>query len=496
MWARVSLRSRIYLLIVSLVIITVIGGLVMVWYTYRMQGLLNNVAYKYLEAFQASEQLETALANQKGFVSYYFLDGNPDWLKKLGEHRQIFKDRLNTARTLVEAKEQKEALDLIEWEYTLYIASKDRVIAFYKEGDLESGARLHTEVRNHFARILELCDAYKKHFQDRIEEVRRETASDGRKLRIISASAIFLVITLAVLLLFVLIHQILGPLRRLTYETYGQGPRRDSEDEVTALSRSVRDLMEDVDYTHSELERSRETLMQSEKMAMVGKLAAGMAHSIRNPLTSVKMRLFSLNRSLELTPTQQEDFEVISEEIRHTDTIVANFLEFSRPPKLKMQSVSPSDVVNMAIQLLKHRLESYDVEIVLRRDKRLPEIQIDPEQLKEVLVNIVVNACEAMGRGGTIIVEEEEEVLGDSHRRVVIRLTDNGPGIASASLDKVLQPFFTTKEEGTGLGLSIAARIVEEHGGKITFTSEQGSGTTFIITLPVKEPRIEYSPNH
>ena len=111
----------------------------------------------------------------------------------------------------------------------------------------------------------------------------------------------------------------------------------------------------------SELAKSREHLLQAEKMAMVGKLAAGMAHSIRNPFTSVKMRLFSMGRTLQMTLAQKEDFEVISEEIRHIDTIVQNFLEFSRPPKLVMQSISPSTVVDNTLQLLAHRLKSYEV---------------------------------------------------------------------------------------------------------------------------------------
>ena len=137
-------------------------------------------------------------------------------------------------------------------------------------------------------------------------------------------------------------------------------------DEVKALSHSVRGLIQNVDQTQSELQKSRESLLQADKMALVGKLAAGMAHSIRNPFTSVKMRLFSLNRSLKLSDTQKEDFDVISEEIRHVDTIVQNFLEFSRPPKLKIQSISPSVVVDQAIALLKHRLKSYDVEVTHR----------------------------------------------------------------------------------------------------------------------------------
>ena len=258
-------------------------------------------------------------------------------------------------------------------------------------------------------------------------------------------------------------------------------------DEVKALSRRVHSLLEDVDQTQSELQQSREHLLQSEKLASVGKLAAGVAHSIRNPLTSVKMRLFSMERTLELSSTQKEDFEVISEEIRHIDSILRNFLEFSRRPKLKTQSVSPSDVVDMAIQLLRHRLESYGVSVELYRQRRLPEIEADPEQLKEVLVNIIVNACEAVGDGGLIRIREEEGVVEPTGRVVVIRVSDNGPGVAEAIREQVFQPFFSTKEEGTGLGLSIAARIMEDHGGCLSLRSREGKGATFIITLPCRE---------
>ncbi|MFY9704408.1 MAG: ATP-binding protein, partial [Desulfobacterales bacterium] len=210
------------------------------------------------------------------------------------------------------------------------------------------------------------------------------------------------------------------------------------------------------------------------------------AHSIRNPFTSVKMRLFSLNRSLELNEEQEEDFDVISAEIRHIDTIVQNFLEFSRPPKLQMQSISPSNVVDSTIQLLGHRLRSYDVQLKIERSQHLPVVSADPEQLKEVLVNIIVNACEVMGKGGTITIQEE--VVRDDSKQpsACIKISDTGPGIPSNIIEKILQPFFTTKEQGTGLGLSIAARIITEHGGRIDVSSIVGHGATFLISLPVK----------
>ncbi|MBW1721593.1 MAG: MCP four helix bundle domain-containing protein [Deltaproteobacteria bacterium] len=486
MWKKISLRVRIYVTLTALVFVTFAGGLVMVWYTYQMEDLLSSIIDKNMEVFQTAGELEVALVNQKGFVSYYFLDGDPDWLRQLGMYRRIFTEQLQKARFLVETQQQEEFVKLIESEYSSYVTLKDQVIANYKAGRREAGARLHKEVRNRFFKILQLCEEFKDFQAERTEGAIDRSHAQAENLRLIAGTAMLIVLFLGVLMAFVLVNQILGPVRRLALEADREGNSQEPEDEVKALSRSVHGLIEDMYRTYSELEKSREHLLQAEKMALVGKLAAGMAHSIRNPLTSVKMRLFSLGRNLDLSAPQKEDFEVISEEIRHIDTIVQNFLEFSRPPRLKMQRVSPSDVVDLVIQLMQHRLESYEVEIRLNRERVLPEILIDPEQLKEVLVNILINACEAMQKGGSIVIHEEDSYSSSLGQVAVIRLTDNGPGIPESIRDKVFQPFFTTKEEGTGLGLSIAARIVREHGGRLELMSNGDEGATFVIVLPVK----------
>ena len=497
MWNQLNLRVRIYTVLTTLVLITLIGGLVMVWYTYRMEGLLTYLIDKNLAASQAAEALESSLAYQKGFVSYYYQDGDPDWLKALGEYRQIFRQRLEEARSFSESEGQSQVIDRIETDYVAYIETQDQVIQFYQMGQREMGSKLHKDVRDHYFQILDSCREYRDFYKERIEQVKGRSHTQATKLRIIAGTAILAAIFLAVLLAFVLVNNILGPVRRLALEADREVGAGQADDEVKALRRSVRGLIEDVDQTHTELEKSREHLLQAEKMAMVGKLAAGMAHSLRNPLTSVKMRLFSLGRTLDLSFDQREDFEVISEEIDHTDTIVQNFLEFSRPPKRKMQRVSPSEVVDMVIQLLHHRLESYDVVIELHRKKPLPEVQVDPEQLKEALANLIENACEAMkGTGGKIFIDEEESHADDSGLTAVIRLTDTGPGIPKSIREKVFQPFFTTKEEGSGLGLSITIRIIEEHGGSLNLTSKRNEGATFIIALPVKEEDIEYDTDH
>ncbi|MFZ7128224.1 MAG: ATP-binding protein [Desulfobacterales bacterium] len=487
MWSRINLRYRIYLIVGALVLVTLIGGLVTVWYSFRMERLLSDIVLSDIRAFETASSLENSLINQKGFVSYYFLDRNPDWLKQLGSYRQVFSERLEDTRRLASTPREKAIVERIAVEYEQYIRDKDEVIRLYQAGQLAAGAALHPRVRERFFTILDFCEQHRNLHRERIFNASRRSHQEARRLRAMVGVALSGILVLGIAQVIVLMRQIFVPLLRLAEETGVEASGAGDRSVVDALTRGIHGLKEDFNLTHSELERSREHLLQAEKMALVGKLAAGMAHSIRNPFTSVKMRLFSLSRSLEMTLNQKEDFEVISEEIRHIDTIVQNFLEFSRPPKLVMQRISPSTVVDQVIQLLEYRLKSYEVTVTLGRIAPLPAIFADPEQLKEVFVNIIINACEAMDRGGQIHIREEEGFAMPLKRVAVLRISDSGPGINASVIGKVFNPFFTTKNEGTGLGLSIAARIIEEHKGWLDVTSDEAHGACFIVTLPLAD---------
>jgi signal transduction histidine kinase len=487
MWKRLSLRARIFLMLTALVLTALSGGLVTVWHTRAMDSLLTSLIDKNVASFQAAEELETALLQQKGFTTYYFLDGDPQWLEQLNHYQQNFQEWLSKARKSAYTEAMGEILHQIEAQYQRYVDSRARVIKLYQEGQREKGAQLHKEVRRQFMELYNLCERYKLIHEYTISRARVESQARARFLNTLALVVMPGVAVLGVLLAYILIKQILEPIRKLALETASAPRHAPPTDEVTALSQQVYSLIEDVDQAQSQLSRSQEHLLQSEKWAMVGKLAAGVAHSIRNPLTSVNMRLFSMKRTLRLTASEKEDIEVISEEIRHIDTIVRNFLEFSRPPKLRMQRLSPSDVVDLALQLLSQRLEGYNVAVQLLRDQRLPAVWADPDQLKEVLVNLMVNACEAMVGGGTITIKEEEVIDKSLGHVTVIRVSDTGPGIPQPIQEKIFQPFFSTKEEGTGLGLSIAQRIIADHGGRLELASQENTGATFSITLPLKE---------
>lgn len=464
------------------------GGVVTMAYMVWLGAVLTSVSEQDVAAMHMARELESSLVMQKGFATYFAQDKDLEWLRQLDEYRNAFEQWLSKAMESPGQGEARALLDRIKAAYISYDQQRAVAIGLYARGQEKEAQALHREVRGKFLEIRELCESYSRLHEKHMEDARREIGRRADFINDLAMATMPGVVLLAAALGYVLIRHVLEPIRQLASEPSVRARGAPEPDEVKALTRRVRGLMEDVDQTRLQLEQSQEQLIRSEKLALVGKLAAGVAHSIRNPLTSVKMRLFSLQRGLQLTVEQREDFSVVSEEIRQIDHIVQSFLEFSRPPRLSIQRISPSRVVDKAVELLKERVEAYGIKCTVEREEPLPEIYVDPERIKEVLVNLMVNAAEAIGaRGGRIVVRERMERPQAEKSLVVLEVEDNGPGIPEELQEKVLQPFFSTKEEGTGLGLSIAARIVEEHGGWMEFRSRQGQGTTFLVRLPRRD---------
>ena len=275
MWKRLSLRARIFLMLTALVLTALSGGLVTVWHTRAMDSLLTSLIDKNVASFQAAEELETALLQQKGFTTYYFLDGDPQWLEQLNHYQQNFQEWLSKARKSAYTEAMGEILHQIEAQYQRYVDSRARVIKLYQEGQREKGAQLHKEVRRQFMELYNLCERYKLIHEYTISRARVESQARARFLNTLALVVMPGVAVLGVLLAYILIKQILEPIRKLALETASAPRHAPPTDEVTALSQQVYSLIEDVDQAQSQLSRSQEHLLQSEKWAMVGKLAAG-----------------------------------------------------------------------------------------------------------------------------------------------------------------------------------------------------------------------------
>ncbi len=235
------------------------------------------------------------------------------------------------------------------------------------------------------------------------------------------------------------------------------------------------------------LHQSRLALEQREKLASLGVLAAGVAHEIRNPLTSIKARAFTLSRLLRPTSDEHGDAVVIGSEITRLERIVDNFLRFSKPAPPCPTLVQAGATFRELSRLLGPDLERQRLQIQLGPIDETP-FPADSEQLRQVLLNLVRNAADASPAGATITLSAKlSQVRIDRHPTQVMSLSvcDLGPGIPPDVQRRLFDPFFTTKANGTGLGLSISARIVEGHGGTLSCETTPGAGTTFTVRLPL-----------
>ena len=246
----------------------------------------------------------------------------------------------------------------------------------------------------------------------------------------------------------------------------------------------VRALREEHERARLALQESSENMRETEKLALVGKLAAGVAHSIRNPLTGLKLRLYSLARGLQLDPKRQVHLDAANEAVAHMEKIVANFLEISRRPRLAKTRCNVSDILDRVLLLLGPRIDGFRISVE-RTGPRLPDIEADGEKLCEALANLVDNACEAAGLDGTVAITTETGRLEPLERALVVRIADSGPGIPEKLREVVFQPFVSTKKEGTGLGLPIARQVFEEHGGWLNLHCPPGRGAVFVCVLPL-----------
>ncbi len=236
------------------------------------------------------------------------------------------------------------------------------------------------------------------------------------------------------------------------------------------------------------LRAAQEQLVRSEKLSSLGKLSASIAHEINNPLAGILTFAKLLVRTLDGGPpddatrrTLVKNLHLVEREAERCTAIVRNLLDFARERPLAVSEIDPAGVVEEALQLLANQLAIQNVRVE-RNSQPLPKVEGDFGQLRQAIVNVIMNACEAMALGGKLTIDTS--VL-EGGQGIEIAISDSGPGIPPEVLSRVFDPFFTTKQKGTGLGLSVVYGIVERHGGRIDLKSEVGKGTRVAIRLPV-----------
>ena len=252
-------------------------------------------------------------------------------------------------------------------------------------------------------------------------------------------------------------------------------------DEIGDLGRNFNHMVEQLRESREEIERLHRTQMsRAEHLATLGELATGLAHEIRNPLAGIAGVIEIVSRDLPATSPARLVVKDVRQEIARINQIVTDLLQTARPHPPKVRKSDLNTTVEHAVMLGRQQALTKSIQITLQKDPSLPEIEHDSDQIHQVLLNLLINALQAIDHEGKISVSVQ------AHGKVaVVEVTDNGRGIPPEQLPHIFRPFFTTKGEGTGLGLSLARRIVEDHQGRIDVVSTVAKGSTFTVVLPL-----------
>jgi signal transduction histidine kinase len=324
-----------------------------------------------------------------------------------------------------------------------------------------------------------------------LEEMRAEILKTRLMLIFIGCGGLLIGALGAVLLA----RRITGPLKKLvegtvkiSKEDFSQKIEITSQDEIGNLAQSFNEMSRKLLLARERMEAASKKLVQAEKLASIGRISAGIAHEIRNALTSVKLNIQKLGQSDRLDEIEKEHLSLSQEGIIQMEKFIKELLDFTRVSELNLDRFSIEQILDESLKTLARTLELKKVVLEKSYEEGLPQVLVDADKLRQVFLNILRNAYEAVEEKGkiNIFLSLLKEKSGSKIR---VYITDNGCGIPKKDRETVFEPFYTTKASGIGLGLPIARKIIEQHRGTIKVKKQEAKGTSFEILIPVEGER-------
>lgn len=447
-------RSKIRLAILGAVVL--VGSLMIIWMTHttwvRLDRLQREFAALKADNFYLGVRTHSDIRRLNDGLLRYRLHGDVAAYENFRTETETLNHWFETSRTNALTPIEREFFEQVGSAYHDYqVESLKLLDAGHKWFQSKAGAfpASYEKLQKHSQRLLDLCEAFVRTQRLAFDSFLMETQATLAAFQRLLQLSLVLLLALTTVLIVLVYRGMIAPLRdRLT--------------------------------------QSQAVIARQEKLASLGVLAAGVAHEIRNPLTAIKLRLFSLKQSLPSDANAIEDAVIIGNEINRLERIVKEVLQFARPSEPELVVIPAQRLMQEVHDLLNLQLQKNAVQLTVSPSEPAC-VRVDTQQIKQVLINLIQNAADSIGREGVVGLRVHAEAQHNRRAagaKVVLEVTDNGNGIPPEVQQRLFDPFFTTKAGGAGLGLPIAARIVEKHGGEIRYHTQLNRGTTFAIVLP------------
>jgi signal transduction histidine kinase len=488
----ISYQMIVWSLVTMAIILA--GGFLIISYIYRVQDETNLLMEQNVQSARMAKELNLSLYEIRAASLTYLFDRSDERIAYLQQKQNEFIVLLDKARQGANTEEENNLLQQIAALFSNYQQTLTNALELHRKGWIGQPNKLIVHASQD---LINTIEAKTNAFISSNESAQAAYEESIQKNDNIIRTAMYALgiggIVLGLILGWLIARIILNPIYKLVLKVRGAAGNEVVEHikmspgkELEELDLHINRLIGRINQAHEDLQKNRELLERSSKLAAIGKIAPALAHEIRNPLTAIKMLIYAMMQEPDLSKDKLHDLEIITHEINRVEGFLQNFLKYARPAKPQMQMTAIVPVLRETLDLLQPRFKQSHITLKEIHEQKDLRIKADPDMIKQVVMNLLLNAIESMGQEGELTFLTRIDHEAEDKEMLQISISDTGPGIPDDIRDSLFDPFVKGKDQGIGLGLSISLRIAELHHGWISAVNNTGKGATFTIHLPIK----------